>query len=213
MPDGSMPTIQLPERCGVMLLPDCTLFPHGGLPLYIYETRYRKMLEDALEGDCFFAVARLTGAEDADAAACVAPVGTIGLVRASREQEDGTSQLLLHGVMRIRFLEWLGGKPYPYAHIEPVISSFAPESQAAAAMKTLRGAVEDAIRPLPEEVQAGVFALLDRAEDPGLMCDIVCQQFIHEADLRQQLLEMEAVGARIPVICEYLRKASAAADG
>ena len=80
-------------------------------------------------------------------------------------------------------------------------------------MKTLRGAVEDAIRPLPDEVQAGVFALLDRADDPGLMTDIVCQQFIHEPDLRQQLLEMESVGGRIPVICEYLRKASAAAEG
>lgn len=207
----NMPTIQLPERCGVMLLPDCTLFPHGGLPLYIFEQRYRHMLEDALEGDCFFAVARLTGEESENPADCVAEVGTIGLVRASHEQEDGTSQLLLHGVMRVRFTEWLEDRPYPYACIEPVISVFEPEKQAVAAMKTLRGAVEDAIRPLPDEVQAGVFALLDRADDPGLLTDIVCQQFVHEADLRQQLLEMDSIGARIPPICEYLRKASAAA--
>lgn len=208
-----MPTIHLPEQCGVMLLPDCTLFPHGGLPLYIYEPRYRKMLEDSLEGDCFFAVARLTGEVKNPPAGGVAPVGTIGLVRASREQEDGTSQLLLHGVMRVRFTQWHADRDYPYASIEPVVSVFAPESQSVAAMKTLRGAVEDAMRPLPEEVQAGVFALLDRADDPGLMTDIVCQQFIHEPDLRQDLLEMESVGGRIPVICEYLRKASAAAAG
>lgn len=191
-----------------MPLPDCTVFPHGGLPLHVFEPRYRKMLVDALEGDCFFAVARLLGQDGG-----VAPVGTIGLVRASREQEDGTSHVLLHGVMRVRFTEWHQEWDYPYASIEPVISVFTPESQSTAAMKTLRGAVEDAIRPLPEEVQAGVFALLDRAEDPGLMTDIVCQQFIHEPDIRQRLLEMESVGGRIPVICEYLRKASAAAEG
>jgi uncharacterized protein len=208
-----MPTIHLPERCGVMLLPDCTLFPHGGLPLHIFEPRYRRMLEEALEGDCFFAVARLTGEETADPSLCTAPVGTIGLVRASREQEDGTSQLLLHGVMRMRFTEWHDDRPYPYASVEPVVSVFAPETQAVAAMKTLRGAVEDAIRPLPEEVKTGVFALLDRADEPGLMTDIVCQQFIHEPDLRQHLLEMESVGARIPVICEYLRLAAASAMG
>jgi Lon protease-like protein len=207
-----MASIHLPERCGVMLLPDCTLFPHGGLPLFIFEPRYRKMLEDALEGDCFFAVARLIGEETENLADCVAPVGTIGLVRASREQDDGTSQLLIHGVMRVRFTGWHGDRDYPFASIEPVISVFKPEKQSAAAMKTLRGAVEDAIRPLPEEVQSGVFALLDRAEDPALMTDIVCQQFIHEADLRQSLLEMEQVGDRIPLICEYLRKASAAHD-
>lgn len=207
----AMPSIHLPERCGVMLLPDCTLFPHGGLPLRIFEPRYRRMLEDALEGDCIFSVVRLTGEERGDPAACTASVGTIGLVRASREQEDGTSQLLLHGVMRVRFTEWHGGRPYPFASIEPVISIFSPENQAAAAMKTLRGAVEDAIRPLPDEVKEGVFTLLDRADGPELMTDIVCQQFIHDPDLRQDLLEMESVGARIPLICEYLRKASAAA--
>lgn len=195
-----------------MLLPDCTLFPHGGLPLYIFEPRYRKMLEEALEGDCFFAVARLLGDEEGDPANYVAPVGTIGLVRASREQNDGTSQLLIHGVMRVRFTEWHDGGDYPYAGIEPVISVFIPENQAVAAMKTLRGAVEDAVRPLPEEIQSGVFALLDRADEPGLMTDIICQQFIHEADLRQRLLEMDSVGDRIPVICEYLRKASLEAE-
>lgn len=206
-----MSSLQLPERCGVMLLPDCTLFPHGGLPLHIFEPRYRRMLEDALEGDCIFSVVRLMGEETSDPAACTAAMGTIGLVRASREQQDGTSQLLLHGVMRVRFTEWHDERPYPFASIEPVISIFAPENQAIAAMKTLRGAVEDAIRALPEEVKDGVFALLDRADGPELMTDIVSQQFIHDPDLRQNLLEMESVGARIPVICEYLRQASAAA--
>ena len=207
-----MASIHLPERCGVMLLPDCTLFPHGGLPLYIFEPRYRQMLEEALEGDCFFAVARLLGAALGDPADYVAPVGTIGLVRASREQNDGTSQLLIHGVMRVRFTDWHEGRNYPFASVEPVISVFTPENQAQAAMKTLRGAVEDAVRPLPEEVQAGVFALLDRADEPGLMTDIIAQQFVHEADLRQRLLEMDLVGDRIPEICEYLRNASLASD-
>jgi Lon protease-like protein len=211
MAAGDMASINLPERCGVMLLPDCTLFPHGGLPLFIFEPRYRRMLEEALEGDCFFAVARLLGEEEGDPAGYVAPVGTIGLVRASREQDDGTSQLLIHGVMRVRFTEWHHDRTYPFASIEPVISIFTPEQQAAAAMKTLRGAVEDAIRPLPEEIQSGVFALLDRADDPALMTDIVSQQFIHAADLRQRLLEMAQVGERIPLICEYLRKASESA--
>ena len=207
-----MADIHLPERCGVMLLSDCTLFPHGGLPLFIFEPRYRKMLDDALEGDCFFAIARLLGPEIGDPASYAAPVGTIGLVRASREQKDGTSQLLIHGVMRVRFTKWHSDRDYPFASIEPILSVFSPGNQADAAMKTLRGAVEDAIHSLPAEVQAGVFELLDRADDPALMTDIICQQFIHEPDLRQKLLEMSAVGDRVSALCEYLRKASLAAE-
>jgi Lon protease-like protein len=208
-----MASIHLPERCGVMLLPGCTLFPHGGLPLFIFEPRYRQMLADALEGDCFFAVGRLReGEESGDPAKDADPVGTIGLVRASREQEDGTSNLLLHGVMRVRFTEWHGEKPYPFARIEPVISFFEPKEQAVAAMATLRGTVEDVLQPFPEEVRRGVFELLDRADTPELMTDVVCQQFVHDGALRQRLLEMESVGARIPLICEYLRNASAASQ-
>jgi len=191
-----------------MLLPNCTLFPHGGLPLFIFEPRYRRMLEEALEGNCFFAVARLLGEETGNPEDCCAPLGTIGLVRASREQDDGTSQLLLHGVMRVRFTEWHRDSTYPTATIQPVLCYFEPKEQAQAAMKTLRGAVEDAIRELPGDVQMGVLALIDRSDGPELMTDIVSQQFVHDADLRQQLLEMDSAGDRIPVLCDYLRKVS-----
>lgn len=209
----AMESLEIPERCGVMLLPDCTLFPHGGLPLYVFEPRYRKMLEEALEGDCLFSVGRLTGEETGNPEEYAAPVGTIGLVRVSREQEDGTSQLLLHGVIRVRFTKWLDGRDYPLAEIEPMASVFEPYEQAEAAMKTLRGAVEDAVRELPEEVQEGVFTLLDRADGPGLMTDIVSQQFVRDADLRQRLLEMESIGDRIPLLCDYLHRESGSSGG
>jgi hypothetical protein len=46
---------------------------------------------------------------------------------------------------------------------------------------------------------------LDRADEPGLMTDLISQQFIHDPDLRQRLLETESIGDRIPLICEFLR--------
>ena len=111
----------------------------------------------------------------------------------------------------MRFQEWHDEKEYPYASIEPVASKFEPEEQSEAAMKTLRGAVEDAVEGLSDEVQSGVFALLDKADDPALLTDIVSQQFVHEVDLRQRLLVLESVGERISLICDYLRKISASA--
>lgn len=207
-----MSPINLPKCCGVMLLPDCTLFPHGGLPLHLFEPRYRQMLADSLEGDCLFAVTRLVGAELGNVADYACGVGTIGLIRAARVAEDGSSHTLLHGVLRVRFTRWLDEKPYPFAEIEPVFAVFEPEHQAAAAMKTIRGAVEDAVTGLPAELRANVLAILDRADEPGLMTDIVCQQFVQDPDLRQRLLEMESIGARIPLICDYLSKISLSPD-
>ena len=41
-------SVTLPEQLPVMPLPGAVLFPHALLPLYIFEPRYRKMLEHAL---------------------------------------------------------------------------------------------------------------------------------------------------------------------
>lgn len=203
-----MSALHIPDTCGVMLLPDCTLFPHGGLPLRIFEPRYRRMLEEAIEGTPMFAVARLLRPETKNPADCVAPVGTIGLIRASRQQSDGTSHLLLHGVLRVRFTGWRSGHSYPVAEIEPRITFFEPAHQAAAAAKTLRGSVEDAIRMLPEDVRHAVMTLVERTEDPVMLTDVVAQQFVQDPVLRQRLLEMDSAGERIGLICDYLHRTS-----
>ena len=171
--------------------------------MYIFEERYRTMLEDALAGECVFAVGRVRqdpeGGEDE-----ISNIGTAGLVRASQESEDGTSQLLLHGVIRVRFVEWLDEKPYPYALIEPITCTQLRGSQGNAAMKTLQGAVEDTISGLPAEVREGVVAMLGQAGEAGLMADLVAQQFVHDSDLRQRILETEAVGDQISMLCKFL---------
>jgi len=203
-----MSALHIPEKCGVLLIEDCTLFPHGGMPLFIFEDRYRRMLEDALRGDCLFCVGRLLGESSPGEPPVAAPVGTIGLVRASREQEDGTSQLLLHGVIRVRFNEWHDEKPYPFASIEPVLTEAMHPDKEAAGMATLKDAVEDAIEGLPDEVRHSVLALLERADNAALLTDIVAQQFVHLPDTRQQILEESSIASRISMICEYLRKIS-----
>lgn len=198
---AAMSSLNIPQTCGVMLLPDCTLFPHGGLPLHIFEARYRQMLDDALQGTCFFAVGRLLGRETSDPARCVAPMGTMGLVRASRELDDGTSNLLLHGVIRVRFVEWLDA-PYPKAKIEPVPSIFEPASQSGAALEALHESVEIVTRELPDDVREALTAMTAQIDDPSILADVMAQQFLHHPDERQEVLEMESAAARIAWICK-----------
>jgi len=189
-----------------MLLPDCTLFPHGALPLRIFEPRYREMLEDAIQGAAMFAVARLVDPDAIEPAEMAAPVGTIGLIRSSRTQADGDSLLLLHGVIRVRFPRWLAGKPYPLAEIEPIPSFFEPPARAAAATATLRGMAEDYVADQAADVRTAVHHLIHRTDDPAVLCDVIAQQFLQDPDFRQELLESEPVAARIALLCKYLAR-------
>lgn len=196
-----MSALEIPGTAGVILLPDCTLFPHGGLPLRIFEPRYRKMLSESLSETCFFCVGRLISEETDDPSECVAPIGTIGLVRASREMDDGTSNLLLHGVIRVRFERWLTDRDYPTAQITPIASAFEPESQAEAALESLREAAEHVSRELPTEVRNAVLSMTGQVDDPAILCDVLAQHFLQDPDERQELLETESVAARIAWLC------------
>ena len=201
-----MSALHIPEQCGVMLLPDCTLFPHGGMPLFIFEQRYRDLLEEALEADCLFAVTRLLGEEGPDPGSCAAPVGTVGLIRASREQPDGNSQLLLQGVIRVRFLEWLDGKSFPYARIEPLVSDSTTTKVAEAMTLHLRDAVEEASDQFPEPVRGPLREMTNKTADPVILTDIISQQFIQDPDERQSMLETASLSERVARLCQLLAK-------
>ncbi len=202
-----MNSLEIPEKCGVMLLPDTVLFPHGGMPLHIFEPRYRKMLEEALEGDCMFCVGNLLGDDSHDPERGAAPVGTIGLIRASRESEEGTSNLLLHGIFRVYFEEWHDEKPYPYASIRPVLDTTLPAHEEKESLDRLRRAINRALSSFPSEVNEQMNATLDKAGDSATCSDAVAQQFIHDPNDRQRLLETPEVRKRIDFLVRFLEKA------
>jgi len=194
--------LNIPDECGVMILPDCTLFPQGGLPLYIFEERYRRMLEAALEGDCMFAVAR--SSKDEKGEVLVSDVGTIGLIRASKQSEDGTSELLLHGIIRVRFLEWMVDAEYPKAKIEPVVSLPMQEDADKAARRMLRGMVEDFLADSSQEVRTVMEMLAEQCIDAGMMADLMADRLVGDAEMRQGLLETPDAGSRVAKLCGIL---------
>ncbi|MBK1825918.1 LON peptidase substrate-binding domain-containing protein [Haloferula rosea] len=199
-------SLVLPEVSGVMLLPECTLFPHGGLPLHIFEPRYREMLADSLETTCFFCVARLEGEETDDPATCTSSIGTVGLVRASREMDDGSSNLLLHGVIRVRFNEWINDASYPKARISPLPAVFEPETQSEAAIEALKEAAESALGEFSTEIGDAFYSMTESIDDPAILADVMAQQFIQNPTERHDLLEMESVAERIAWLCSHLSK-------
>ena len=197
-------SLVLPDVTGVMLLPDCTLFPHGGLPLHIFEPRYRQMLADSLEGSCFFGLARLEGEETDNLSECTSEIGTVGLIRASREMEDGTSNLLLHGVIRVRFTEWIDDAPYPKAAISPIPAVFEPETQSEAAIEALKEAADIALTEFTTEIGDAFHSMTESIDDPAILADVMAQQFIQDPSERHHLLVMDSVAERIAWLCRHL---------
>lgn len=113
--------IELPDEFPAMTLTDTVLLPSTVLPLYIFEKRYRRMLADALAGQRMFAILnaprRASNEGETDEAA-FRSVATVGIIRMSSLNSDGTSTVMLQGAERIRVLSISQETPYRIVRAE-----------------------------------------------------------------------------------------------
>lgn len=198
--------MELPDQVPVMPLPGVLLFPHALLPLYIFEPRYRQMLDVALSEHRMFCVALLKPQRQHwQSTDDFFHVAGVGLIRACVGRGDGTSNLILQGLRRVRFAGFEQSAPFPIAHLEPL------ESQAASSVETdalgakvleLYSRLKENGRQLPDKVDQ----YLSHLGDTEMLADLMAATFINDPLRRQQVLEELAVNQRLRLVIQYLRE-------
>lgn len=209
-----MPTdqpINLPDRVPVMPLPGVLLFPHALLPLHIFEPRYQEMLELALRQHRMFSVALLKPQRAQwNSTDDFFQIAGVGLIRACVGRGDGTSNLILQGLQRVRFAGFDQSVPFPIARIEPL------ESKSTASVETdalgakvleLYARLKEKGRQLPEKVDQ----YLSHLGDMDMLADLMAATFINDSLRRQQLLEQLSVNQRLRLVIQYLREETGSA--
>jgi Lon protease-like protein len=201
----------LPEHVPVMPLPGALLFPHALLPLYIFEARYRDMLEHALQHHRMFAVALLKPQRTQwHSPADFFQIAGVGLIRACVGRTDGTSNLILQGLERVRFTGFEQEAPFPIATIERLESDDTPsvETEALSAkVLELYAKFKGDGRQLPARVDD----YLSDLGDPEMLADLVASTFVTDALRRQRILEELSVKQRLRLLIQYLRDESGTA--
>ena len=197
-------TVELPIAVPVMPLPGVLLFPNALLPLHIFEPRFREMLAHALDDDRMLCVALVRPERQQwRTSDDFFPVSTVGLIRACVGRSDGTSDLILQGIRRVKFSEQEA--PFPIARIKPLKTrtKLTVETDALAA-KVLEfyARLKESGRQLPEKVDH----YLSEMDDPEMLADLVAATFITDATRRQQLLEELDLNQRLRLLIQYLRE-------
>jgi Lon protease-like protein len=189
-----------------MPLPGALLFPHALLPLHIFEPRYRQMLALSLREHRMFCVA-LVMPQRAQwkSASDFFHVAGIGLIRACVGRGDGTSNLILQGLRRVRFTAFEQDAPFPVAYIEP-LESTAIQSVETDALEAklleLYARLKESGRQLPDKVDQ----YLSHLGDAEMLADLMAATFINDPLRRQQVLEELAVNQRLRLVIQYLRE-------
>jgi Lon protease-like protein len=118
------------------------LFPQAGLPLHVFEDRYRELMAHCMNGDGEFGVVLIARGSEVGGSDQRVGVGTVARIANVAELGDGRLLVVATGVRRVRVDRWLPDDPYPVALVADI-----PDDVSADDGTTLAGA-EFAVRRL-----------------------------------------------------------------
>ena len=187
----------MPDNMPVMTLPKTVLFPGAILPLVIYEDRYKKMLDVALEGDRFFGVVSLdernTEIKETEPyyeTAC------LGIIRACQKNSDGTSNILIQGLRRVHIEKTLQDFPFRKVEISLLDSESSLPNPSLDYLRIKLKWLLDEKKSLGGEVGEDVLACLEKVKDPEAFIDLAIHSLCNDSIARQNFLETLSIEDR-----------------
>src|SRR5438128_4378930 len=197
--------VTLPKQLPVMPLPGGVLFPHALLPFYIFEPRYRKMLKHALQHHRMFCVTLIKpSCPEWRAPEDFFHRATVGLIRACVGRGDGTSNLILQGLQRVRFASFEQETPFQIARIDVVESdgtaTVETEALGAKVLELYTNLKHDR-RQLPAKVDR----YLAELRDLEMLADLMASTFVNDPLRRQHVLEERSLNQRLRFLIRYFR--------
>ena len=200
MPASSPRPFKLPETLPVMVLERLYLLPGGIQPLFIFEERYRRMLEHALNTDRVFAIG------DRRRDGSVRPILTAGLIISAVRAADGTSQLVLQGIHRMRITGWQQEEPFLIATVEPFETDPGPAEKVNELSQEVEALLEQFTLP---EIAGNLILLrqlLRQRNDPSFTCDLVASLALRRPAISRALLEERRLLKRLEILIRELKR-------
>lgn len=185
----------------VFPLNSVSLLPHAIIPLQIFEDRYKRMIEDMLEGSGQIAMAVYASREEdhADLRAAVRPGVCLGRILDYQRLPDGRFCIVVQGVCRARIRQELPltpDTPYRMAMLEPVGLSDVDEEKLTSTRMRLKLLFES--EPLSELREAATFVkhMDDAAIPTSVLFELLATVFITNTEVKYLLLEGEHARTR-----------------
>jgi ATP-dependent Lon protease len=198
-----MPAIA--ESLPVLPVRGMVLFPMAIAPLVVGQPRSVRLVDDVMRGDRMLAlVAHQVEGVEQPGPEHLPRMGTAAIIHQLVRRSDGTLGLALQGIERIRIVEYTATEPYLVARVQPV-----PELEAAGVeIEGLRQAVADLFKQLVSlatELSNEMASAVDELRNPRQVAYFVAASAPLDMLVRQELLELESVDAKLRRLAELLQ--------
>jgi len=196
------PLEEFSSRVPVFPLSDVVFFPHTFLPLHIFEERYRAMAADAADGEKLICMTLLKPGyeEEYEGSPPIHTIGTVGFMPLKKDRADGTSDILLVGMDKVKIKEIHSDKPYRMAEVE-ILNDVIGESDPAA----LKDKIFQQFDLLGSDDIVAVAAQFFREGlDFEMAVNLIIAHLAIEPEEKQKLLELDDLSLRAKVLLQYL---------
>lgn len=189
-------------RVPLFPLSGAILFPRSQLPLHIFETRYREMVRDAIDGAGRIAMIQ-PHRLDHDNQAPLYAVGCIGELVGVEELDDGRFNIVLMGSTRFRLLRELDGET-AYRCAEVDVAAFGDDEPPPLGLAQ-RAEVEREARRLGDALGLAVdWAAVARLDDETLV-NAIAQVAPFDVGAKQALLEQQSLDGRADLLVQLMQ--------
>jgi len=191
----------------VFPLPGMVMFPHVMQALHIFEPRYRALLAEALDTDRLITMATYATSPAGDAVRPpLEPLACLCRIATHQRAADGTSNVLLLGVRRVRLgAEVESDRPFRVFEAE-ILEDREPDVPEAARAALQVDLLEAFRRTLPKipQAQEQLDQLLAADVSLGMLTDIVAYSLDLDVRWKIRLLAESDVARRTRLLVEAL---------
>ncbi len=202
----------LPESLPVLPVHHAVIFPSALAPLVVGQERSIKLVDEVMRGSRLLAlVAQRDPAAESPGPEGLYRVGTAAVVRMLQRSGDGTLQLLVEGIERVRLGEFTQTTPYLVARVTPAPASVRDPMELDALVRTARdlfaGFVEQA-PALPNELAGSIRTI----EDPRQLVAVLAMTLPLDTAARQGVLEDDELAGQLRRLVAFLQHELAVRD-
>ncbi len=187
------------EKLQLPLLPlrDVVIFPHMVIPLFVGRPKSIKALEMAMEsGKSILLVAQKSAAKDEPDTDDLYQIGCISNILQMLKLPDGTVKVLVEGAQRARVEGVYDQGAVFVADVTPVVTDEQGGHEVEAMRRAIMAQFDQYVK-LNKKIPPEILTSLAGIEESGRLADTIAAHLPLKLELKQEVLELFDVGARL----------------
>jgi len=194
-----------PAVVPILPLKDMVVFPHVMVPLFLKGSRVVKLAESVMDRDnlvgLFYQRSPNRLGQESDS---ISLIGTLARIQQVVRLDSGGVKAIADGICRIRLTRQLQMDPFMTGEVAPVEEELEPGELLDSFVRSVAALFKVSAglgRPLSERAMA----MIEKADDPGRLADLISVYLPLKAEAKQRLLEMEDPIVRLKQVSIYLQ--------